>query len=452
MSRRVGVALDEFRAVAVLIDDIDVVLAQHTVGFADAPAAGEPADRGRAGPEPVGPEPVGPAPVGPEPTRAPRLDLVVRSMCRMRHIPADFVPDPVHHIGHLTDLLREVLTGLADTVALGGVERVVIATSAPVDLLDTPAALRPVGVLRIGAPATTSIPPLTGWPRPLAEAVRGPVAVVGGGHLYDGREFAPLDLAAVRAFGEACRGTVRAVAVTGADAHMNPEHEERARAVLTELLGPDTPVVTSHDVGGAGLLERENTVVLGAAVAPAIQRFTDDAVAALAALGVGTGAGADLYLVTGDGTVLPAGQAVRHPLALLGAVHGAQVAGAPVEAGLYSEVAGVRTSIRPLRPAEAPSGAAGALAAAVGAATGEASGTVDRVYFYGDGGREECVATARRSARELAIRRGADPRTVRVGEVREGAMTYVPLRCVRLRVTATGPVMATGGHPEGDPR
>jgi hypothetical protein len=112
---------------------------------------------------------------------------------------------------------------------------------------------------------------------------------------------------------------------------------------------------------------------------------------------------------------------------------------------MFSQVAGVRISIRSLRVGETPSGAGRDLAAAVGAATGEASGTVDRVYFYGDGGREECVAAARRSARELAIRRGADPRTVRVGEVREGAMTYVPVRCVRLRVTATGPVLTTGG-------
>jgi hypothetical protein len=284
---------------------------------------------------------------------------------------------------------------------------------------------------------------LTGWPRDLADAVRGPVAVVGGGHQYDGREFAPLDLAAVRSFAEACVGTVLAVAVAGADSHIDPAHEERARAVLTTLLGPDVPVLTSHDVGGAGLLERENTVVLGAAVAPAVQGFTAEAAAALVDLGVD----ADLYLVTGDGTVLPAGSAIRHPLALLGAPHAAARTGPPVASGLFSVVAGVRTSIEGSRVDGVESGRPplDQLSAAIGAATGEASGTVDRVFFYGDGGREECVATARRSARELAIRRGADPRTVRVGEVREGAMTYVPVRCVRLRVTATGPVMATGG-------
>jgi hypothetical protein len=384
---RAGVALDAHRAVAVLVGPHGTVLAHHTVETA-----------------------------------------------------------PAHREKGLTDLLRRALAGLGGPATLERVERVVIATSTPTDLLTRPvepgpAELGLVGVLRIGAPATTSVPPLTGWPSSLADAVRGPVAVVGGGHEYDGREFAPLDVDAVRAFAHACRGAVSAVAVAGADAHMNPAHEERVRGLLAHTLGPGIPIVTSHDVGGAGLLERENTVVLGAAVAPVVRRFTDDVVAALADIGMD----ADLYLVTGDGTVLPAGHAIRNPLALLGAIDGAARGGAAaVETGLFSQVAGVRTSIHRLRPdtARPPRSE---LSAAVGAATGEASGTVDRVFFYGDGGRYECVATARRGARELAIRRGADPRTVRVGEVREGAMTYVPVPCVRLRVTASGPVMATGG-------
>jgi hypothetical protein len=85
----------------------------------------------------------------------------------------------------------------------------------------------------------------------------------------------------------------------------------------------------------------------------------------------------------------------------------------------------------------------GELAAAFGAAYAQASGSVDRVFFYGEGGREDCVAAARREACELAVRRGADPRTLRVGEVREAAMTYVPVPCVRLRVTAGGPLLST---------
>jgi hypothetical protein len=445
-------------------------------------------------------------------------------------------------------------------------DRVVLATEEPLAGLSDAAGLRPVGVLRIGAPATTTVPPLTGWPRDLADALRGPVALVGGGHRYDGRALAPLDLDAVSAFAAVCGAAgVGAVAVSGIDAHLNPAHEQRARDVLGDLLGPAVPVLMSHHCGGAGLLERENTTVLGAACGTATADFTERAARSLAAAGVD----ADLYLVGRDGTVLPAGWVARHPLALLGARHAAARVGAgalsgldaftvvevapgaatvsaqgpdgPLVTGLFAEVSGVRTSLpgyrtRVLSVADdrspgglfavcvpgmhtaegagrrdgaggvpsagvsmadlreavdqvagggpvvlvgpgagtlrvepaAGSGAGtrvepagstpggpgdplsevrrperGELAAAFGAAYAQASGSVDRVFFYGEGGREDCVAAARREACELAVRRGADPRTLRVGEVREAAMTYVPVPCVRLRVTAGGPLLST---------
>jgi hypothetical protein len=408
------------------------------------------------------------------------------------------------------------LSELVGTLAggRGPVDRVVLVTERPVAGLARPAGLPRVGTLRIGAPATTTVPPLTGWPAPLAAAVRGPVAVVRGGHRYDGRESVPLDIGAVRAFGEACRGEVGAVAVTGSNAHMDAAHEERAAGLLADLLGPAVPVLAGHQVGGAGLLERENTAVLGAALAPATLRFTEGAAAALAAAGTD----ADLYLVGGDGTVLPAAAAARHPLALCGATHAAARVGAgvlsgldgfvvvdvgrravtvsaqtpdgPLTTGLFTQLAGVRTALPGYRSAQLdPAGPAGpllraavrrvagppptgpvpvvlvgpgadalgtpadgpdvlrperpGLAAALGAAHARAAGSVDRIYFYDEGGREQCVAAARRTACELAVRRGADPRLLRVGEVREVAMTYVPVPCVRLRVTAVGPPLVT---------
>ena len=69
--------------------------------------------------------------------------------------------------------------------------------------------LRRVGVLRIGAPATTAVPPLADWPADLREAALADARVIGGGHHFDGREIAPLDVAAVRRAAEDWQGTVR---------------------------------------------------------------------------------------------------------------------------------------------------------------------------------------------------------------------------------------------------
>lgn len=411
-------------------------------------------------------------------------------------------------------VLEQILAAVVAPSRRGHVARVVVSTSALTVGLDSPHSLDRVAVLRIGAPATVAVPPLTGWPPDLAAAVRGPVEIVGGGHLHDGTPLAPLDAAAVRAFALRCAGRASAVAVSAAGGYLDPSHEERATGILAEVLGAAVPVVTSHDLGGAGLLERENTAVFDAALAGAASGCTGALAAAVSAAGLE----ADLYLMGGAGTVLPASRVAHHALHTVGAAHGsarsgiarllgsptlvvvdangtellvsAQVDGLPVESGLFTEVRGVRTALHAVRvlPAGRPSGGVGggrwarvraavhqagaglgpitvalvgpagrspagagdgwvrhpdaAVAAAYGAATGEASATVDRLFWFADGSREECVRAARRAARDGAVRAGADPRRVRVGSVREMMLTYVPMPCVRLRVTATGPIVA----------
>ena len=52
--------------------------------------------------------------------------------------------------------------------------------------------LAPIGILRIGAPATTGIPPMVDWAEDIQRIAVGST-VIGGGFEYDGRELAPLD-------------------------------------------------------------------------------------------------------------------------------------------------------------------------------------------------------------------------------------------------------------------
>ena len=53
--------------------------------------------------------------------------------------------------------------------------------------------LAPVGILRIGAPATLGIPPMVDWEEDI-QKIAVDYAVVGGGFEYDGKELAPFDL------------------------------------------------------------------------------------------------------------------------------------------------------------------------------------------------------------------------------------------------------------------
>ncbi len=414
--------------------------------------------------------------------------------------------------GGVANTVAELLDLLGPAADPDTVARVVVATSALTRPLHHPEECAAVGVLRIGAPACAAVPPFTQWPAALANAVRGPIAMVRGGHGYDGRPSGDLDLAAVEAFGRLCRGTVGAVAVTAIHAQANRAHEEQASLVLGDLLGPDVTVVSGGEDGGLGLLERENTAVLDAAAAPAARRATEGIAAVLAARGLPD----ELYLLRGDGTVFPAQAAALRPLRTVGALHSAarvggahlagessavvvdddgarvrvssQVEGWPQESGRGVEVLGIRTNLRELRVTQVPAhlpraaferavagldaplvlvGAAGRLpdavlpgrvlrpadaeyAAAIGAAVAEAAGSTDRIVWLGERSRAEVIAEARTLAEQAAIRAGADPLRLREPAVHEALMTYVPASCLRIRVQSLGPILTVGAGGGGD--
>jgi N-methylhydantoinase A/oxoprolinase/acetone carboxylase beta subunit len=89
--------------------------------------------------------------------------------------------------------------------------------------------LKRVAVLRLGAPATRSVPPLMAWPEDLRRAVSAGEAIVGGGSEFDGRELAPFDRDAAARFLESVSGSAEAVAVTGVFSPVSAEHERAAR-------------------------------------------------------------------------------------------------------------------------------------------------------------------------------------------------------------------------------
>jgi N-methylhydantoinase A/oxoprolinase/acetone carboxylase beta subunit len=230
--------------------------------------------------------------------------------------------------------------------------------------------LAPTAIVRLGLPATTSVPPFADWPADLSAAVGAHAHLVGGGHEFDGREIAPLDEHALAEVGRALRAAgVRAVAVVGVFSPVVAEHERRAAAILAREL-PGAALSLSHQIGRVGLLERENATALNACLEPLAARTIEGIARALAAV---TPA-ARLYLTQNDGTLMRADDAKRTPVltvasgptnsmrgaAFLSDVRdaivadvggtttdvGAIVRGFPREASVAVRVAGVRTNFR----------------------------------------------------------------------------------------------------------
>ena len=161
--------------------------------------------------------------------------------------------------------------------------------------------LAPIGVLRLGAPATVGIPPMVDWAEDLKKiAVR--TAVIGGGFEYDGKELAPFDEAAARAFFEDLKAQgVKSVAISCVFSTVRSDHERAAAKLCREVMGEDVHVSISSEIGSMGLIERENATILNAALYRVAQSFTEGFARSLADEGV---TNANVYLSQNDGTLM----------------------------------------------------------------------------------------------------------------------------------------------------
>src|SRR6478672_10385560 len=83
-------------------------------------------------------------------------------------------------------------------LARGAIDGVVIGTTHFINAVLQRRDLTRVAGVRIGLPASASLPPFCDWPADLADLVRGRVVMLEGGHDYDGREIMPFDEAGIR--------------------------------------------------------------------------------------------------------------------------------------------------------------------------------------------------------------------------------------------------------------
>ncbi|MFG3442243.1 hydantoinase/oxoprolinase N-terminal domain-containing protein [Nonomuraea sp. NPDC047897] len=232
----------------------------------------------------------------------------------------------------VTEGLRAALDAvLAEAgAAAGGVSRVMLGTTHATNAVLERRNLGRVAVLRLGAPATTSVPPLSGWPADLREAVCAGEAVVPGGHYVDGREIGPLDRDAIRRFLD---GTAAdAVAVTGVFSPADGGHEREVAELVRREYG--LPVSLSHEIGSLGLLERENATVLNAALYGVAAHVVEALVRALAERGLA----ARPYLAQNDGTLMTVEHAARLPVATIGSGPANSLRGAAFLSGVAEAV------------------------------------------------------------------------------------------------------------------
>ena len=225
------------------------------------------------------------------------------------------------------------------------VQAVMIGTTHFTNALVERSRLDRVGILRLASPSGEALPPLTGWPAALAEQVSGPIFLLPGGYEVDGREIAPFDAKRVAAAALALREEgIEAVAIVSAFAPINAAMELQA-AEIVRREHPLARISLSHEVGRIGLIERENAVVLNAA----LSSLALHVVAAMQSAIADTGIAAPLFISQNDGTLISAAQASAYPVLTIGSGPTNSMRGAAfltgVDDAIVLDVGGTTTDI-----------------------------------------------------------------------------------------------------------
>lgn len=243
----------------------------------------------------------------------------------------------------LATAIDQVLT--QSGVAPASVSRVMLGTTHATNAMLQRRDLVSVAVIRIGGPATRSIPPLSVWPADLRSMVSAGEIIVEGGFEFDGREHVPFDELELRRFLEALPDEPDACAITSIFAPVENRHERLATEVVADVFGETMPVSLSSDIGSIGLLERESACVLNAA----LQRVAHQIVNGLSTVLHDHGIEATPFFAQNDGTLMALERVLDFPVLTVGSGPANSMRGAAYLTGLRDaivvDVGGTSTDI-----------------------------------------------------------------------------------------------------------
>ncbi len=200
--------------------------------------------------------------------------------------------------------------------------------------------LNKIGAIRIGLPASSSIPIMADFPEDLKALLGEHIYMVHGGYEFDGRLINPLNKEEVQKHLRAMKGQVESLAITGIFSKTLPDQELQVAAWAKEILGSDLRTSCSHQLGGLGLLERENAAILNAA----LQKVASKMVNAFKNTVYGLGLSSQMFIGQNDGTLMSLEQVQDYPVLTIssGPTNSIRGAGAlsKIENGIVIDVGG----------------------------------------------------------------------------------------------------------------
>ena len=208
----------------------------------------------------------------------------------------------------IVNALKTVLASA--NLDVGNVDAVMIGTTHFTNAVVERKHLQPTVCIRLGLPATTSLPPMVAWPDDLRDTIGGHYYYAHGGHEFDGREISPFDEDEIRQIArEIKQQGITAIAISSVFSPVNTTFEEQTAAIVQDII-PDANITLSSTIGRIGLLERENAAIMNACLRDLALRTVEGFKAALNELQIE----APFYISQNDGTLMNADFAADYPV------------------------------------------------------------------------------------------------------------------------------------------
>lgn len=204
--------------------------------------------------------------------------------------------------------LRDVLDASHFTAA--DVDVVMIGTTHFTNAVVQRRDLAPTAAVRLGLPATASLPPMVDWPDDLKQTIGNHFYLAHGGNEFDGRVISPLDENELLGIAEDIKAKgINSIAITSVFSPVSGEFEKKAGEIFARAL-PGAHITLSSDIGRIGLLERENAAIMNACLRDLARDVVDAFAKAIREIGI-TG---KFFLTQNDGTLMEAEFAEKFPV------------------------------------------------------------------------------------------------------------------------------------------
>lgn len=234
----------------------------------------------------------------------------------------------------------------ASTISSEQINYVMIGTTQSRNAILQRQGLARIGLIRIGSPSVSEIEPFFTWSEDLREAIGNNWFLVDGGYEFDGRPISQINEEQVRkVLLEIKRQRLEAIAVCGVFSPVCAQQELEVGRLAEEVLGPGFPITLSHQVGSIGLLERENSAALNAALAMVAKNIAEGLEKALRLRNIK----APTYFSQNDGTLMSIEYAKKYSILTICSGPSNSIRGAAFLSGLKDciviDVGGTSTDI-----------------------------------------------------------------------------------------------------------